>query len=120
MKSKPFKTGKPQPTRFYPETWTSFGIPAPIPEYNFCLHRKWRIDYAWPEILLALEIEGGIWTRGRHITPKGFLNDIEKYNSMAETGWLLLRYPPKGVMFKQIKQTIINRCDWIKSLKGNK
>lgn len=118
MNQKSFKTTQPQPTRIYAETWKAFGIPAPIPEYNFCPNRKFRIDYAWPEILLGMEIEGGIWTRGRHITPKGFLKDIEKYNMMAETGWLLLRYEPKAIKFKQIKQTMINRCEWIKSLKG--
>ena len=115
--TKPFKLNKPQPTRLYTETWKSLGIPSPIPEYNFCMERKWRIDYAWPKILFAVEIEGGIWTRGRHITPKGFLNDIEKYNAMAEKGWLLLRYPPKGIRLTQIKQAIINRYEWIEAMK---
>ena len=91
-----------------PAIWKKFKIPAPIPEYRFCIERKWRIDYAWPELLIALEIEGGIWSKGRHITPHGFLRDMEKYNKMSENGWLLLRYEPNKIDFIQVKKTIEN------------
>lgn len=99
---------KPQTTIIYPQIWRNFKIPAPIPEYQFKIERKWKIDYAWPEMNIALEIEGGIWTKGRHITPKGYLKDLEKYNSLAEYGWLLLRYQPNKINFYQIKKTIEN------------
>lgn len=95
-------------TKIYPEIWDSYEIPQPIPEYNFLINRKFCIDYAWPNLSLALEIEGGIYTNGRHITPKGFIKDIEKYNLLTENGWFLLRYPPKKIDYLQIKRTVEN------------
>ncbi len=65
----------------------------PIKEYKFHNTRKWRIDYAWPEQKLAIEIEGGIWSNGRHTRSKGFINDIEKYNEIVLYGFSLLRIP---------------------------
>ena len=104
----------PRATRIIPAVWQKFNIPAPVPEYQFCIDRKWRIDYAWPELTIALEIEGGIWTRGRHITPTGFIKDLEKYNRLAQSGWLLLRYEPRKLDFFQVKKTIDNQLYRIK------
>ena len=70
------------------------GLPVPIPEFRFHPTRKWRADYAWADAKLALEVEGGVWTRGRHLRGAGFLADIEKYNALACAGWRLLRVTP--------------------------
>lgn len=99
-----------QPTTIIPiAIWESQNIPTPVPEYRFSLNRKWRIDYAWPEYQIAMEIEGGIYIGGRHINPKGYIKDQEKYNNLAEIGWQLLRYQPKRINFFQIKSTIENK-----------
>ena len=65
-----------------------------VKEYRFHPTRKWRFDYAIPEHKIALEVEGGVWTRGRHTSPKGFLNDIEKYNTATLMGWRVFRTTP--------------------------
>ncbi len=65
-----------------------------VPEYKFHPARKWRFDYAFPDILVALEVEGGVWTGGRHTRGKGFMGDIEKYNEAALLGWKVLRCVP--------------------------
>ena len=70
------------------------GLPTPTAEYEFAkdIKRRWRIDRAWAEpLMIALEIEGGIHMRGRHIRPAGFLADMDKYNELALRGWLLVR-----------------------------
>lgn len=64
-----------------------------VKEYKFHPKRKWRFDYAIIDKKIAIEIEGGIWSKGRHINPKGFLNDCEKYNEATMLGWQLLRIP---------------------------
>ena len=63
-------------------------------EYMFHPVRKWRFDYAIPEHKVALEVEGGIWTKGRHTRPQGFLGDIEKYNAGTLLGWRIFRVTP--------------------------
>lgn len=67
-------------------------LPAPQHEYAFASNRKWRFDFAWPDKMLAVEIEGGTWTQGRHSRPKGFAEDCQKYNHAALLGWRVLRY----------------------------
>jgi hypothetical protein len=49
------------------------------------------MDFAWPEALVALEVEGGTWVRGRHARPKGFAEDCCKLNEAALAGWTVLR-----------------------------
>jgi len=70
------------------------GLPEPEFEFRFHPHRKWRFDCAWPHKLVALEVEGGIWTQGRHTRGAGFLADMEKYNAAVLLGWRVLRTTP--------------------------
>lgn len=79
------------------QIFTASGLPAPIAEFRFHPVRKWRFDYAWPDHMVALEVEGGIWTRGRHTRGAGFAKDIEKYNAAAVLGWRVLRCEPKAM-----------------------
>ena len=65
-----------------------------VKEDKFHPTRKWRFDYAIPEHKIAVEVEGGVWTGGRHTSPKGFLNDMEKYNTATVMGWRVLRTIP--------------------------
>lgn len=69
------------------------GLPKPELEYRFHPTRKWRFDFAWPDRMIAAEVDGGIWGRGRHVTGAGFLKDCEKLNAAAELGWRVFRYP---------------------------
>lgn len=88
-------------------------IPDPIREYRFGAHavgwlddkkppiqlkrllrdaglRDWRFDFAWPELRIALEIEGAPG-RGRHTNVAGFTEDCHKYNAAALLGWTVYR-----------------------------
>lgn len=75
-------------------------------ELQFIPSRKWRFDFAIlpqePPILLtrgvAIEIEGAVWTQGRHTRGKGFIADMEKYNHAALLGWRVLRFTPQQVL----------------------
>jgi very-short-patch-repair endonuclease len=61
-------------------------------EYRFHPKRKWRFDIAYPEHHLAIELEGGIYTGGRHVTGTGFAGDLEKMNQATLRGWRVLRF----------------------------
>lgn len=70
------------------------GLPAPEAEYRFHPTRRWRFDWAFPDQKVALEIEGGVWTGGRHTRGAGYVRDIEKYNHATLAGWRVLRVTP--------------------------
>lgn len=67
---------------------------VPVKEHRFHPTRMWRFDYAFPEYKVALEVEGGVYTQGRHTRPRGFLGDVDKYNAAAVSGWCVLRTTP--------------------------
>jgi len=74
------------------------GLPDPCMEHQFHPDRKWRFDYAWSGTKVALEVEGGVWTAGRHVRGKGFLGDVEKYNEAGRLGWIVLKTTPKELL----------------------
>jgi len=68
------------------------GLPEPIREYRFCATRKFRFDYAWEFLKLAAEVDGSIWTGGRHSRGAGIESDCEKVNLAVELGWQVCRF----------------------------
>lgn len=83
--------------RLFFELCKAHGLPKPHAEYQFTSERKWRLDWAWPGLLIALEVEGGVWTNGAHVRGKHFLSDMEKYNAAAILGWTILRCVPADI-----------------------
>ena len=55
--------------------------------------RKWRIDFAWLDIKLAVEVDGGIFHKLGHQTLGGVLHDAEKAEALLLHGWTLYRVP---------------------------
>ena len=68
----------------------------PIREHVFHPRRKWRFDFAFPDKMVAIEIEGGVG--GRHQRIGGFVGDCYKYNAAAGLGWRVFRYTTAMVM----------------------
>lgn len=65
-----------------------------VREYQFDPIRKWRADFAWPELGILVECEGGLseYNRGRHMRTDGYVKDLEKYNVATLAGWMVLRF----------------------------
>lgn len=61
--------------------------------------RKWRFDAAiWRgQEKVALEVDGGVWTQGRHTRGAGWLKDAEKINTAAVLGWRVLHVTPDTI-----------------------
>ena len=70
----------------------------PVREHRFHPSRKWRFDYAFPDLKIAIECDGGVWMGGRHNRPKGYIKDMEKFNAAAELGWVVLKFTPGQLM----------------------
>ena len=68
------------------------GFPEPVREFKPIPNRRWRVDFAWPEYGLLVEIEGGTWSGGRHTRGKGFEDDCRKYGRLVLDGWRVLRF----------------------------
>jgi hypothetical protein len=68
-----------------------------VAEHPVCPERRFRYDYAWPEHHLALEVEGGVFSRQAHGSISGILRDIEKYNLGAVNGYRILRVLPRDL-----------------------
>lgn len=71
------------------------GLPSPVREHRFAHPRRWRFDFAWPTLAVAVEVEGGQWVGGH--TGNRYVSDIEKYNDAAIRGWTVLRVTPAMV-----------------------
>lgn len=85
---------------------TAAGWPKPIREYRFHPTRRWRFDFAWVgdpgceggwQNRTAVEIQGGIWTRGKHGRGSGIVKDYEKLNHAQADGWTVLQLTPAQV-----------------------
>lgn len=71
----------------------TFGAPAYAREFMFAKpKRKWRADFAWPELRLIVEIDGGLFCNGAHSRAAGRMRDMERDNWCVMHGWRVLRY----------------------------
>lgn len=67
-------------------------LPPPEKQVRFHPERGWRLDFAWPTLRLAVEIEGLVpGGKGRHQTIDGMTEDLVKYNEALCLGWRVLR-----------------------------
>ena len=59
-------------------------------QLKFHNKRRWKADFAWPDEMLLVEVQGGTWTGGRHTRGGGFHADRERSNEAQIAGWLML------------------------------
>ena len=79
-------------------------------EFKFHPKRKWRADFHLVEKMILVEVEGGIWSGGRHTRGKGYLGDMEKYNAATVMGYRVIRFSTEqvtsGLAIQQIEGVI--------------
>jgi len=84
-------------------------------EVKFCPTRKWRTDFMFSceGRRVAVEIEGGVRSNGRHTRAEGFIKDMAKYNTYITMGISLLRFTTEDIekrpvtCVETIKQALI-------------
>jgi len=69
--------------------WRMLARNEPEPECEYVFHptRKWRFDFAWPDKLAAVEMQGATWAQGRHTRGMGYRADCEKLAEAQLLGW---------------------------------
>jgi very-short-patch-repair endonuclease len=72
----------------------TLGVPSPVQQFKFVPDRKFSADFAWPDRMILVELEGGIWRRGggAHSHPSNILRDIEKQTLAAFHGYRVFRF----------------------------
>ena len=64
-----------------------FTLTDPVREHRFDDVRRWRFDFAWPALRVAVECQGGTFAPGSavavggHTTGSGIHADLDKYNA---------------------------------------
>ena len=75
------------------------GVQEPIREWQFLHpHREWAFDLAWPFARgimngLAIEVDGGVFSMGRHVRGAGYAEDCIKLAAAQAVGWTVVRIP---------------------------
>lgn len=75
-------------------------------EVSFVDDRDWRFDFALEQRRVAIEIEGGIWTSGRHVRGRGYQEDLDKYNRATAIGWRIFRFSVEDVLTGKARATL--------------
>ncbi len=91
-------------SRLFLAHWERNELPTLTPEHKFHPDRRWRLDYALPELKIGIEIHGGTRRQGRHNRAQGFANDREKMNAALGLGWQV--YELTDVMLKEGQQAM--------------
>lgn len=73
--------------------------------------RDWRLDFARPDLLLGVEVEGGAWVAGRHNRPAGFHADLMKYDNAIRLGWTIYRCDGQMIREGRAIETIRRMID---------
>jgi len=87
-------------------------LDVPKAEYRFLKKRRFRFDFAWPDRMIAMEVEGGVWSGGRHTRGKVYSRDLENYNLVILRGWKVYRFTTQdvtsGTSISFMKNILIN------------
>ena len=65
-----------------------FGIADPVPEYVPCPEAPYRLDFAWPEVKVAVEVDG----YEAHSSYVAFRGGLARKRWLDEHGWIVLHF----------------------------
>jgi hypothetical protein len=71
----------------------SAGLPLPMCELHVGEDGEYRLDFAWPDIMLSVEVDGYVW----HFTPEHQQRDLARRNRLQDAGWTLRVYTWRDV-----------------------
>lgn len=85
-----------------------------VRELRFDPTRRFRFDYAQPDLRIAVEVDGGVWRYGRHNRPEGYIRDMEKMTLAASQGWLVLHFTPEDAFSATAIEAVKRTVTWRK------
>jgi len=84
--------------------WLAIQGPELTRELKFVPNRKFRADFCHVPTKTLIEIEGGVFVRGRHNRPSGFIKDCEKYNLATFFGYSIFRLTPPQITISNLEE----------------
>lgn len=99
----------PQATHAKTDRWPLFlrdqivaaGLPEPYREHCWHRTRNWRLDLAYPDRRLAIEVDGAV-----HRIKGRYLADIERHNALVLAHWRYIRVTPRMVQTGQALELV--------------
>lgn len=86
---------KLKPSQKFIRTWREHGYAQqPETEYRFSETRNFKLDYAFPEFKLGIEIHGFGWG---HQAQQHLATDCEKIRHAIELGWLIIPFTTRCI-----------------------
>lgn len=83
----------------------SNGLPISEREYQL---GRWRFDFAWPEQKVAVEIDGGTFSGGSHVSGEGHERDCLKQNYAVSQGWVVFRLNGRMMDTQEGRDTVLD------------
>ena len=88
----PVSSDKERLVETFADLWLQLGGQALVRELRFDVHRRWRYDIAHEGARVAIEINGGVWSGGRHVRGAGYLRDRVRHGRQG-----VARYGRRGM-----------------------
>lgn len=93
----------------FEKLWAIHKGPALTKEVVFYPGRRFRFDYANHCAKAAIELDGGVFIRGRHSGGMGQVRDAEKGRLAAYSGWNVIHFTTKCLTWENVRQAV----DWV-------
>lgn len=92
------------------------GVETPERERALIPGRRFRADFCWPRAALVVEVQGGVFDGGRHVTGAGYARDCEKLALLTLAGWRVLFVAPpqirSGEAVRWIRTALAQEPGW--------
>ena len=82
------------------------------------MRNPYRLDFAWLDWKLCVEVQGGVWIGGGHTTPQGYIRDRQRMNRLVIGGWHILEYTPEMVKSGEAALEIVKYLAMLKERRG--
>lgn len=79
---------------------TALGLPFPLRNQRYLPPTDLEFDFSWLDLKIAIEVQGGIYKRGRrtgHVSPTGMRRDMYKMCLAQSVGWIIYQVQPDWV-----------------------